>query len=76
MATSQPTPRKVKLFRNNRNQAVRISVEFEFPGDEVMISRTGERRILEPVRRKGLLNLLASWTPRDEGLPDIEDIPV
>ena len=33
-----PRPREVKLFRNNRSQAVRIPVEFELPGDRVLIS--------------------------------------
>ena len=28
---SNPTPRHVRLFRNNRNQAIRIPVEFEVP---------------------------------------------
>ena len=76
MPAGQPAPRQVKLFRNNRNQAVRIPVEFELPGDEVMISRDGERLIIEPVRKKGLLNLLGTWTPMGDDLPEIEDVPV
>ncbi|MEX2281730.1 MAG: AbrB/MazE/SpoVT family DNA-binding domain-containing protein, partial [Gemmatimonadota bacterium] len=27
-------PRRVRLFRNGRNQAIRIPREFELPGDE------------------------------------------
>ncbi len=72
----RPEPRHVKLFRNNRNQAVRIPVEFELPGDEAIISRDGDRLILEPVRKKGLLNLLATWEPEDEAFAEIEDAPV
>jgi Virulence-associated protein and related proteins len=71
-----PRPREARLFRNNRSQAVRIPVEFELPGDTVLISRDGDRLIIEPVRRKGLLALLASWNPIDDDLPDVEDTPV
>lgn len=31
-----PDRRHVRLFRNGRNQAVRIPVEFELPGDEAI----------------------------------------
>lgn len=69
--------KQVRLFRNNRSQAVRIPAEFELPGDSVLISRDGDRLIIEPVRRKGLLPLLESWQPLEDGLalPDIEDRP-
>ncbi len=68
-------PRQVRLFRNNRNQAIRIPVEFELPGDEAMISRDGDRLIIEPVRKKGLAALLDSWAPLDEAFPEIDDPP-
>lgn len=42
-------PRRVKLFRNGRNQAVRIPREFELSGDEAILRREGERLIIEPV---------------------------
>jgi antitoxin VapB len=32
--------RRVKLFRNGRNQAVRIPVEFELPGDKQSCTAT------------------------------------
>src|SRR3546814_6891784 len=51
-------PREAKLFRNNKSQALRIPADFEFPGDRVMIHRDGERLIIEPVRRKNLLEVL------------------
>jgi antitoxin VapB len=44
--------RHVKLFRNGRNQAVRIPVEFELPGSEAIIHRDGDRLIIEPVRKR------------------------
>jgi len=73
---SNPTPRQVRLFRNNRNQAIRIPVEFELPGSEAIISREGDRLIIEPVRRKGLAALLDSWERLDEEFPDIVDPPL
>lgn len=69
------TERHASLFRNGRNQAVRIPREFELEGTEVLIRKDGEQLILTPIRRNRLLDLLASWTPLDEGLPDVEDLP-
>jgi len=65
--------REVRLFRNNRNQAIRIPVEFELPGDRAILRKEGDRLIIEPVRKAGLLGLLAQWEPLDEELPAIED---
>lgn len=65
--------RPVKLFRNGRNQAVRIPREFELPGEDALIHKEGDRLIIEPTRKKtGLLELLASMEPVDEEfeLPD------
>jgi antitoxin VapB len=76
MPSVQSERRQVKLFRNNRNQAVRIPVEFELPGDEAIIRRDGDRLIIEPVRKKGLLNLVESWQSAGEDFPDIDDTPV
>ena len=44
-------------------------------GTEVMMRKEGDRLILTPIRKNRLLNLLASWEPLDEGLPDVEDSP-
>lgn len=67
--------RHVKLFRNGRNQAVRIPVEFELPGDEAVMRRDGERLIIEPLRKRGLLALLNSMEPVREPMPEISDPP-
>ncbi|TPK83528.1 antitoxin [Mesorhizobium sp. B2-4-17] len=78
---STTTPKEAKLFRNNRSQAVRIPVEFELPGDRVLISREGDRLVVEPVRRPGLTALLAQWAnelplgPEDD-FPEFDDAPV
>ena len=67
--------REAKLFRNNKSQAVRIPTDFEMPGDRVMIHRDGDRLILEPVRRKSLLAVLAEPEPLgpDDQFPEIDD---
>jgi antitoxin VapB len=72
MPQPSPAPRHVRLFRNNRNQAIRIPVEFELPGSEAIISRDGDRLIIQPVRKGNLLALLASWGPLDEAFPDVD----
>jgi antitoxin VapB len=69
------TERHAALFRNGRNQAVRIPREFEMEGTEVLMRKEGDRLILTPIRKNRLLDLLASWEPLDEGLPDVEDLP-
>jgi antitoxin VapB len=65
--------RQVKLFRNGRNQAVRIPVEFELPGSEAIMCRDGDRLVIEPIRKRGLAALLDSWEPLTDALPEIED---
>jgi len=68
-----PEQRHVKLFRNGRNQAVRIPVEFELPGNEAIMRRDGDRLVLEPVRKRGLVALLKTMKPLHEDFPEIDD---
>lgn len=67
--------RRVRLFRNGRNQAVRIPRGFELPGDEAVMRKEGDRLIVEPTARTSLLDVLAALTPLDEELPAITDLP-
>lgn len=69
--------RHVRLFRNGRNQALRIPREFELPGDEAILRKEGERLVIEPVaRRRDLRELLPMLQPLNEPFPTIEDMPV
>lgn len=68
------TERHASLFRNGRNQAVRIPREFEMEGTEVLIRKDGDRLILIPLRKNRLLDLLATWEPLPEELPEAEDL--
>ncbi|TXL70487.1 AbrB/MazE/SpoVT family DNA-binding domain-containing protein [Vineibacter terrae] len=65
--------RHVKLFRNGRNQAVRIPVDFELPGNEAIMHRDGDRLVIEPVRKRGLVALLKAMEPVNEDFPEIDD---
>ena len=44
----QVRTRQVKIFKNGRNQAVRIPREFELPGEDAIMRKEGERLIIEP----------------------------
>jgi antitoxin VapB len=65
--------RHVRLFRNGRNQALRIPREFELEGDEAIIHKEGDRLIVEPVRKGKLLTLLATLEPLEETFPDVDE---
>jgi antitoxin VapB len=66
-------PRRVKLFRDGHNQVVRIPVEFELPGNAAIMLRDGNRLVIEPLRKHGLVALLKSMKPLDEMFPAIDD---
>lgn len=68
-----PPERHVKLFRNGRNQAVRIPREFELPGEDAIVRKEGTRLIIEPAPPKSLLAVLATLAPLDEDFPPIDD---
>ena len=68
-----PPARYASLFRNGRNQAVRIPKEFEMDGDRVRISQDGARLILEPVvASPRLMAVLAELGTIDEEFPDVD----
>ena len=65
--------RHVKLFRNGRNQAVRIPREFELPGEDAIIRKEGDRLIIEVSPPRSLLAVLASLSSLSEDFPSIAD---
>jgi antitoxin VapB len=69
---SMHSKRHVRLFRNGRNQALRIPREFELEGEEAIIYKEGDKLIVEPVRKKKLLALLATLEPLDETFPNVD----
>lgn len=69
------TERRTSLFRDGRNQAVRIPREFEMEGSEVLIRQEGGSLVLTPIRRNRLRDVLAAWEPLDEAPMEVEDPP-
>lgn len=65
--------RRVRLFKNGRNQAVRIPRGFELPGKNAVMRKEGEKLIVEPVAPKSLLGVLATLAPLDEEFPELID---
>jgi antitoxin VapB len=73
--------RRVKLFRNGRNQAVRIPREFELPGQDAVMRKEGERLVIEPAPEKRSLKEVLDWLaaqpplgPEDD-FPQVESLP-
>ena len=65
--------RHVKLFKNGRNQAVRIPREFELPGNDAIMRKDGNTLIIEAVPPRSLLALLATLETLDDDFPPIVD---
>ncbi len=75
--------RTVSLFKNGKNQALRIPKEFEFDAEEAVITRSKNGTLtISPIEKKQTLaELLDQWTKEDidsEELdfPEIEDLPL
>ena len=64
--------RHVKLFKNGRNQALRIPREYELPGDEAAIRKEGNRLIIEAIQHRSLLATLTGREPLKEEVPDVD----
>ena len=75
--TSKPKD-TAKVFMHGRSQAVRLPKEYRFEGNEVLVSKVGDKVILEPLRKKPI-DVDALWAELDalgardilpDGLPD------
>ena len=75
ISTLRMMERHVKLFKNGRNQAVRIPREFELPGEDAIIRKEGQRLIIEPAPAQSLLAVLAALPTLDDEFPPSEDLP-
>jgi antitoxin VapB len=65
--------RHVRLFRNGRNQAIRIPKEFELEGDEAILRKEDGHLVIEPVQKKDLVTVLAGLEDLDEPFPDVDE---
>jgi len=64
--------RRVRIFRNGCNQAIRIPREFEFKGKEAIIRKEGHRLIIEEPTKINLIDLLDSLDSINEDFPNID----
>ena len=64
-----------QLFRNGRNQAVRIPRELQPPGEDAVIRKLGDKLFIEPAASKSLLALLRTSKPIREKFPPINELP-
>jgi antitoxin VapB len=78
MSSAQTLSRahEVRLFKNGRNQAVLIPVEFQLPGVTALLHREGTRLVIEAVHETDLLALLATLEPNSEALADCDNAPL
>jgi antitoxin VapB len=65
--------RLVRIFRNGRNQAVRIPREFELSVGEAVMRKEGQRLIIEPAPAKSLRAVLAGLKPLREKFARVPD---
>ncbi|HEY0203571.1 MAG TPA: AbrB/MazE/SpoVT family DNA-binding domain-containing protein [Acetobacteraceae bacterium] len=65
--------KRVQLVRTGPVQTVEIPPEFAMPGDAVLMHREGERLIIEPIKKLGLLEWLATLDPIEEEFPDVDE---
>lgn len=66
--------RTVSIFRNNRNQAIRLPRDFEFQGvTELTIERQGDTILLRPVR-PDWLSLMKEPCADDDFLRERPDV--
>jgi antitoxin VapB len=68
-----PSARHVRIFKNGRNQAIRIPREMELSTSEVTIHRDGNRLVIEPVERTSLLDMLSTWGRLDVDFSEPSD---
>jgi antitoxin VapB len=64
-----------KIFQNGRSQAVRIPKEFRFKGNEVKISKKGDKVILEPLERSKWPDGFWDAFPEDKDFKTPEALP-
>ena len=75
MLWPMPDVRHVKLFRNGRNQAVRIPRDMELPGEDATIRNENGKLIIEAAAKTSLLEALRRLPPPEEHLDEFIDLP-
>ena len=65
--------RHVRLFRNGKNQAIRIPKEFEIEGEEAILRKEDDHLVIEPLPQNRLLDVLKDLEDLDEPFPDVDE---
>ena len=68
--------RTARVFKNNRNQAVRLPKDFEFKTNEVFIRREGSEVILSPRPEDWSSYLADGPVASDQFMEGVEELPV
>jgi len=68
--------RTARVFKNNRNQAVRLPKDFEFKTNEVFIRKEGSDVILSPKPVDWVSYLADGPVASDSFMEGVEDLPV
>jgi antitoxin VapB len=73
--TPSTPERNVQVFRNVREQAVRIPREVELSEKDAVVREEGDRFVIEPAPAKSLLAVLAALESVEEEFPVVEELP-
>lgn len=68
--------RTARVFKNNRNQAVRLPKDFEFKTNEVFIRKEGSDVILSPKPVDWSSYLANGPVASDQFMEEVADLPV
>ncbi|MBO3463699.1 AbrB/MazE/SpoVT family DNA-binding domain-containing protein [Aetokthonos hydrillicola Thurmond2011] len=63
----------VKLIQEGNTQTLTIPQELNLSATEVIIRREDGKLIIEPYKRKSLLETLSTLEPLDEEFPDVDE---
>ena len=63
---------KVQLIQQGNTQSIPLPKELNLSTTEVTIRQDNEKLIIEPVKKKSLLEVLATLEDIDEDFPDID----
>lgn len=63
----------VKLIHQGNTQTLTIPEELNLPTSEVIIRQEDGKLIIEPYKKKSLLEVLSTLEPLDEEFPDVDE---
>lgn len=64
----------MRLFRTDEIRRSASRETSSSPAPKALLRKEGDRLIVEPMPRRSLLEILSTWDPLDEELPDVDDL--